>query len=196
MAMLFAITGGAFADDNLRFAAFELEPGETKEVQILMDNPDVEYRDVQFDLYLPEGITVAQDEDEEYIVGLGSRCTNKHTVGCSYSDGHYTCILYSSSKKALTGHEGDILTITLTADKNVTPGAKRGYFRDASLSKTDASGPTYAEISFDITIKGDANSIESVEYDTKLPEGKVFRNGSVIIIHDGKEYTPNGTPAK
>ena len=45
-------------------------------------------------------------------------------------------------------------------------------------------------------LRGDANNDGSVESDTKSPEGKVFRNGSVIIIHDGKEYTPNGTPAK
>ena len=70
IAMLFTIASNVFADDKLYFADFEIEPGEEKEVSILLDNPDAEYRDLQFDLYLPEGITVAQDEDEEFLVEL------------------------------------------------------------------------------------------------------------------------------
>ena len=154
MAMLFAVASSAFADDKLYFADFEIEPGEELDVEVLLDNPDAEYRDLQFDLYLPEGITVVQDEDEEFMVDKGSRCTKKHTIGFSYTDGHYVCMLYSTAKNPLTGNSGDILTITLKADDNVAPGAKTGSFRNVSLSKTDATGPTYDEFSFGITVKG------------------------------------------
>ena len=68
MAMLFAVASSAFADDKLYFADFEIEPGEELDVEVLLDNPYAEYRDLQFDLYLPEGITVVQDEDEEFMV--------------------------------------------------------------------------------------------------------------------------------
>ena len=148
--------------DKLYFEDFEIEPGEEKEVNILLNNPNAEYRDIQFDLYLPEGITVVQDEDDEFLVDTGSRCTKKHSVGFSYRDGHYVCMLYSTAKNPLTGNSGDILTITLKADEGVTPGAKTGSFRNVSLSKTDATGPTYDEFSFGITVKGDANGIEGM----------------------------------
>ena len=152
---------GQSGTDKLYFEDFEIEPGEEKEVNILLDNPDAEYRDLQFDLYLPEGITVVQDEDEEFLVDTGSRCTKKHTIGFSYTDGHYVCMLYSTAKNPLTGNSGDILTITLKADDNVAPGAKTGSFRNVSLSKTDATGPTYDEFSFGFTVKG-ADGIEDV----------------------------------
>ena len=152
---------GLSGTDKLYFEDFEIEPGEELEVEVLLDNPGAEYRDLQFDLYLPEGITVVQDEDEEFMVDKGDRCTKKHTIGFSYTDGHYVCMLYSTAKNPLSGNSGDILTITLKADDNVAPGAKTGSFRNVSLSKTDATGPTYDEFSFGFTVKG-ADGIEDV----------------------------------
>ena len=180
---------GQSGTDKLYIEDFEIEPGEEKEVNILLNNPDAEYRDLQFDLYLPEGITVVQDEDEEFMVDKGDRCTKKHTIGFSYTDGHYVCMLYSTAKNPLTGNSGDILTITLKADGNVAPGAKTGSFRNVSLSKTDATGPTYDEFFFDITVKG-ADGIEDViaddrEYQIYTLDGKavnVLQRG-VNIIH-------------
>ena len=196
MAMLFAVASSAFADDKLYFADFEIEPGEELDVEVLLDNPDAEYRDLQFDLYLPEGITVVQDEDEEFMVDKGSRCTKKHTIGFSYTDGHYVCMLYSTAKNPLTGNSGDILTITLKADDNVEPGAKTGSFRNVSLSKTDATGPTYDEFSFEFKVKGEVDAIEDVDAEVAPANKKIFRNGEVIIIRDGKEYDTNGKPAQ
>ncbi len=180
---------GQSGAEKLYIEDFEMEPGEEKEVNILLNNPDAEYRDLQFDLYLPEGITVVQDEDDEFMVDKGDRCTKKHTIGFSYTDGHYVCMLYSTAKNPLSGNSGDILTITLKADGNVAPGAKTGSFRNVSLSKTDATGPTYDEFFFDITVKG-ADGIEDViaddrEYQIYTLDGKavnVLQRG-VNIIH-------------
>ena len=107
MAALLAVTGSVFADDRLYIGDFEIQPGETKTVDVLLDNPGAEYRDLQFDLYLPGGITVAQDEDGEYLVETGSRCTRRHTAAMNYRDGHYICVLNSTAKNPLTGNSGD-----------------------------------------------------------------------------------------
>lgn len=194
----FDVTVGSNTPDTeqVYIKDFKMEQGETKTVDILLYNPDTEYRDLQFDLYLPEGITIAQDEDNEFLVELGSRCTKKHSVGFSYTDGHYVCMLYSTAKNPLTGNSGDILSITLKADENATPGTQKGYFRNVSFSKIDATGPTYDEFSFGITVKGDANSIEVVEADSATSNKKVFRDGVVIIIRGDKEYHINGTPLR
>ncbi len=189
---------GLSGTDKLYLEDFEIEPGEEKEVEILLNNPDAEYRDLQFDLYLPEGITVVQDEDDEFLVDTGSRCTKKHSVGFSYTDGHYVCMLYSTAKNPLTGNSGDILTITLKANEGVTPGAKTGSFRNVSLSKTDATGPTYDEFSFGFTVKGDADDIEDViansgTYQIYTVDGTQFntlQKGVNILRY------PNGTNKK
>ena len=67
MAMLFTMISSAFADDKMYIADFEIKPGEKKEVDILLNNPDAQYRDLQFDLYLPAGITWMQDEYEDFL---------------------------------------------------------------------------------------------------------------------------------
>ena len=184
--------------DKLYFEDFEIEPGEEKEVNILLNNPNAEYRDIQFDLYLPEGITVVQDEDDEFRVDTGSRCTKKHSVGFSYRDGHYVCMLYSTAKNPLTGNSGDILTITLKADEGVTPGAKTGSFRNVSLSKTDATGPTYDEFSFGITVKGDANGIEDMIANDGTYQIYTIDGKSVNTLQKGVNILryPNGTTKK
>ncbi len=184
--------------DKLYFEDFEIEPGEEKEVNILLNNPNAEYRDIQFDLYLPEGITVVQDEDDEFLVDTGSRCTKKHTTGFSYRDGHYVCMLYSTAKNPLTGNSGDILTITLKADEGVTPGAKTGSFRNVSLSKTDATGPTYDEFSFGITVKGDANGIEGMIANDGTYQIYTIDGKSVNTLQKGVNILryPNGTTKK
>ena len=84
----------------------------------------------------------------------------------------------------------------MKADDNVAPGAKTGSFRNVSLSKTDATGPTYDEFSFGFTVKGEVDAIEDVDAEAAPANKKVFRNGSIIIIRDGKEYTPVGTFAQ
>ena len=184
--------------DKLYFEDFEIEPGEGKEVNILLNNPNAEYRDIQFDLYLPEGITVVQDEDDEFLVDTGSRCTKKHSVGFSYRDGHYVCMLYSTAKNPLTGNSGDILTITLKADEGVTPGAKTGSFRNVSLSKTDATGPTYNEFSFGINVKGDANGIEDMIANDGTYQIYTIDGKSVNTLQKGVNILryPNGTTKK
>ena len=184
--------------DKLYFEDFEIEPGEEKEVNILLNNPNAEYRDIQFDLYLPEGITVVQDEDDEFLVDTGSRCTKKHSVGFSYRDGHYVCMLYSTAKNPLTGNSGDILTITLKADEGVTPGAKTGSFRNVSLSKTDATGPTYNEFSFGINVKGDANGIEDMIANDGTYQIYTIDGKSVNTLQKGVNILryPNGTTKK
>ena len=184
--------------DKLYFEDFEIEPGEEKEVNILLNNPNAEYRDIQFDLYLPEGITVVQDEDDEFLVYTGSRCTKKHTTGFSYRDGHYVCMLYSTAKNPLTGNSGDILTITLKADEGVTPGAKTGSFRNVSLSKTDATGPTYNEFSFGINVKGDANGIEDMIANDGTYQIYTIDGKSVNTLQKGVNILryPNGTTKK
>lgn len=160
--MLLTFVSNTFAADELFIESFVLQPGETKMVNILLSNPDAEYRDIQFDLYLPQGITVPQDGDGEYLVEVGSRCTKKHQVGFSYNNGHYVCMLYSSGQAPLTGSSGDVLSITLQASDYIAAGEKIGYFRNVSLSQTDATGPTYSEFSFGFTVQGKEKWSENV----------------------------------
>lgn len=188
--MLLVFVGNIYGQDKIYIADFEIMPGETKTVDILLDNPNAEYRDLQFDFYLPDGISVVQDDDEEFLVDMGSRCTRKHTVGFSYRDGHYVCMLYSTAKNPLTGNSGDILSVTLKAAENISSGMKTGYFRNVSLSKTDATGPTYAEFSFGVTVKSVGQSV-TVKAENKT---MVYGDNVPALTYEVKGAELDGTP--
>lgn len=159
------------AADRVYIENFDIKIGESKQVDIMMSNPDAEYRDLQFDLYLPDGVTIVTDEDDEYMVEMSSRCTNKHTYGISYIAGHYRFLLYSTSKKALTGNSGAIFTITVKAQANATVGTVDGFIRDVKLSTPDGTGPSYSEFKYSVTIKGDEPQVTITADDIKMTYG-------------------------
>lgn len=92
---------------------FAIKAGETKTLTVNLDNPDMTVTLVQFDLELPEGLSVAKDEDDEYLIEMTSRASKKHTLDYNYKNGRV--LLSSSSNKTLSGTSGPIITIDLTA---------------------------------------------------------------------------------
>ena len=152
---LLSVFSGLRAEDKLYIEDFTIQQGETKTVEVLLDNPETAYRDVQFDLYLPQGISVATDNEGEYLYELGSRCTSNHVLMLAEVDDHYVGMLYSSGSAPLTGNSGAVISLTLKADENAKAGKVKGYFRNVSLSKKNATGPTYEEFAFNITIQGE-----------------------------------------
>lgn len=192
MAMLFTMISSAFADDKMYIADFEIKPGEKKEVDILLNNPDAQYRDLQFDLYLPAGITWMQDEYEDFLCENAARCTSNHNNAVSLIEAnHYRCMLTSSKKAPLSGNSGAILTITLQASGSMAPGGYKGYFRQVMLSKVDGTGPTYKEFSFNITVKGAEQPV------TVTAENKTIVYGENLptLTYKVENGTLNGTPS-
>ena len=45
---------------------------------------------------------------------------------------------------------------------------------------------------FEFTVKGEVDAIEDVDAGAAPANKKVFRNGEIIIIRDGREYNTNG----
>ena len=92
---------------------FTIKAGETKTLTVNLENPDMTVTLVQFDLELPEGLSIPKDEDDEYLIGMTSRASKKHTLDYNAKNGRV--LLSSSSNKTLSGTSGAIITIDLTA---------------------------------------------------------------------------------
>ena len=92
---------------------FTIKAGETKTLTVNLENPDMTVTLVQFDLELPEGLSIPKDEDDEYLIDMTSRASKKHTL--DYNDKNGRVLLSSSSNKTLSGQSGAIITIELTA---------------------------------------------------------------------------------
>ena len=92
---------------------FTIKAGETKTLTVNLENPDRTVTLVQFDLELPEGLSIPKDEDDEYLIEMTSRASKKHTLDYNSKNGRV--LLSSSSNKTLSGTSGPIITIDLTA---------------------------------------------------------------------------------
>ena len=89
-------------------------PGETRTVEILLDN-ETAYTAFQCDLYLPDGLTVDQD-DGDYIFDLTPRKARDHSIASQpQSSGAIRVISYSPHINAYSGNSGALVTCSVTA---------------------------------------------------------------------------------
>ena len=143
------------AADDLTIADFLAMPGTTdKELAISLNN-DQPYAAFQFDLVLPEGVTVTSFSATE-------RLAQKTDVQMHQQpNGSYRFIAIPTDLTTnITGTSGTIITITVSVANNAALGTLTGYFHNIKLSNTSGEGPTYNEISFPINIykRGDVNN--------------------------------------
>ena len=105
-------------------------------IQILMNNPGDQFTGLQFDLYLPKGLTIATDEFGDVMLNVGSRTNYKrHTVASAMqADGALRVVAYSNNNSLFTGESGDILLMGIKATSDFIGG-------DVTLKKIILSRP-------------------------------------------------------
>lgn len=154
------------AVDKVSISNFVISAGETIELSITLDN-EVAYAAFQFDLYLPEGLTVSDYSTDQ------ARIPETTTLSMAkQADGSYRFFAAAMKAQNIIGTNGGIVTIKVVADKDLASGSQTGYFRKVKLSKADGTGKKYAEMPFPITVLepstvelllGDANGDGNVD---------------------------------
>ena len=125
----------------LYFNAYPVEQGQTITLPIMLDGKSDNFTGCQFDLYLPEGLSVAE-EDGFPLVDIGSgTTTKKHTVSMTYQpDGALRVVCYSNNNSTFSGEE--ILTVAIHAAANAPIGSALAALRNITLSRPDVTGVT------------------------------------------------------
>lgn len=109
----------AAATDRFYIENFDFGVGKTAVVSILLNN-ETNYTAFQTDLYLPDGLTIEQ-EDGEYIFDLTSRKGRDHNIASQVQvDGSIRVMSYSPSIKAYSGNNGALVTFNVIADADFT----------------------------------------------------------------------------
>lgn len=110
---------GTMAQDRFYIEDFNIEPGETKTVEIQLDNVTT-LSAIQADLFLPEGLSIDQ-EDGDYIFDLTDRKARNHTVSAALvSNGAIRILIASQTSKTFSGNSGALVTFQLTAASSFT----------------------------------------------------------------------------
>lgn len=111
------VTFLANAEDRFYIEDFTINPGETKQIALILQNENI-YSAIQADLKLPTGLTVEQ-EDGEYIFDLTDRKARNHTVSGNLLDnGDIRVLISSQTSKTFSGTNGPLVLFNVTADNS------------------------------------------------------------------------------
>lgn len=115
----------------------------------------------QFDLVLPDGVTIATDEDEELMVDGTSRIKNFTISAKRKASGAYGIVVMSISGKTISGNDGEVLNITLDIDNGQTAGDYIIQLKDIQLTTGDMATVYVPNVTSALTITdvtlGDVN---------------------------------------
>jgi len=202
------------AGTGLSIEPFDIQAGEEKEMLIDLTNPNDELTLVQFDLHLPEGLSIKKN-GADLDIDMGDRTTwRKHTLDANETDGGYRFLLYSSSNTVIDGTSGAIIKVKLVADAPFKGGK---IVIDNTLlvtpNETEIKPETYEytfptvddgsaklaiepfdikageekEMLIDLTNPND--EITLVQFDLQLPEGLTVKKSGADLVYDMGDRT-------
>lgn len=91
----------------------------------------------QFDLQLPEGVSLVTDTNGQYIANLSDR-KDDHTLSiCDMGDNTYRFISVSMNNKSFDRLDGEILNVKVRVDKTVATGAYEINVQNIELTTSD-----------------------------------------------------------
>ena len=178
---LLALTSRIVAADVVTIDNFSIIPGETKNVNISLAN-ESEYVAFQFDLYLPDSLTI-----ESYSA---DRCRIPESTTLSMTrqqDGSYRFITMAINGVSITGTSGPIVNISVMAHEEMAYGERTGYFRQVKLSRSNATGPSYNEMPYMVTLERPRFAIRYIV------NGEIHH---VDTVGYGLSITPLAAPSK
>lgn len=168
--------------DNFIVADFSIAQGETKTVSVELNNPENEYIAFEFDMTLPEGLTILEDEDGYLLTELNSnRGTANHELMASrMADGSYHFVCYSFPNTKLRGTSGEILTMTVCAAEDATPATGlEGKMLNQKLSDPQKNPVTFDDFTFQIDITEPASEEGCCPHGCKM--GDLNFDGSLTV---------------
>lgn len=108
---------------------------------------------LQFDLYLPTGVTVAKKSNGKMIIETTDRMDGNYTISSNTIDNYVRIAGYSGDGDAFTGTEGDILNVTLNIGENVLDGDYTIRIKDIVLSDVNNTEYHPADVEATLTVK-------------------------------------------
>ena len=139
------------ADNTLAISDADAYVGKQIVLPIDMNNV-ASIQAFQFDLYLPEGVIVAKDEDNEYMVELTSRAAKSHSISAqTRPDGAIRMVCTSMSGATFKGNEGTIVNVTLDVAPSMADGDYDIEVKNIELSDGTPYNP--ADIKATLTVK-------------------------------------------
>lgn len=135
--------------DAVSVPDIEVNSGETSEIVINFSTTSTTLTGYQMSLYLPEGVTLQKDEDDDFEYTLSSRHNKNHVFSVNeQADGGLLLVCYSPTKKTIATGDGELLRLPInvaaTASGTLTAQLKTIKFSDTSSNVIQLSDVTFS----------------------------------------------------
>ena len=127
---------------------FEIAPGSTLHVPVILDNHASAIAGFQFDMYLPEGISTNATS-----FTLSDRKGETHQLVANKNGDHWSVVAFGFPTADFSGDSGDIMYIDLTASKSFADSAVIS-FRNVILATSDAHESPVEDFDVNVTANG------------------------------------------
>ena len=154
-------------DNAIYIEPFAVRIGDNVNIEICLKNAEAATAYV-FDLVLPEGVTVAKNDKGKFIDALSDRHDDHTRTFNDKGNNTYGLSTLSGNSEELTGNDGAIRLLTLSAAEDLAEGVYAVEIKNASYSKPDG------------TLVPLPNTISTVTVEDYLL-GDVIGNGGVDI---------------
>ena len=175
---LIGVTISVNAEDKFYLPDFSIKAGETKQLAIQFESDNVsasnpnwlEYVAFQFDIYLPEGLTIVQ-EKEKYHFTFNTDRSDDHTfTSAVQEDGAIRVAGASLTNAYFWGTSGDFVYFSITAAEDFT-GSHEIAMKRIMFSTKEAVRSDLADVTTTVTGEETGDSwITLDETSTELPE--------------------------
>lgn len=184
-----------------------LEDGVAELVFSIADNTDPTATLVEFDLKMPEGISVEQEEGE-YLVDKGTICQRSHGATAQDKEGGFIYVLIKNdTKKEFKQANGEVAKIPIIADASLADGTYQIQVSKVNITANhpdpDPNSKTgviavqiNTETEFTINVTKGTTGIKDVNANNANGDGKYYKNGEIIIKKGNREYNTVGAIKK
>ena len=189
LAILLTFVGSILAD-NLMVSNIELKADETQNVTINLNNSSKNYVAFQFDVVLPEGITIAKNDSGKLIASLNSDRIDDHSLNVQdLGSGSYRFLCFSMTNAEFYGTSGPLVNITLQADGNISAGKKEGVIKAQVFTETNGNQVKWDDMPFSMTIPDEGSSVVSnlIVSDIELKVGRT-QEMAINLNNGTKKY--------
>ena len=192
----FGAAVGINAEDKFYLPDFDIEAGETKELAIQFESDNVslddpyqlEYVGFQFDIYLPEGLTIVKKKGKYNFTFNQDRYDDHTFTTADQDDGAIRVLSASLSNSYFWETEGDFIFFSVTASADFT-GEQQIVMKDIMFSTKEGNRTELADVVTTINrsatlVINDADGIdfapegersyESVVYNREVEAGKYY----------------------
>ena len=152
-------------DDKIVVAGVSATKGQQAAFSIDLENKTTDLTAYQFDLTLPDGISLSVNDKGKFVVTKTSRYEDdSQTLNITKLEGSsntYRFVCFSMSNEKITGTSGAILNAALTIGASVNDGSYEAAITNIVVTKVNGTQLKLKDAKFNIVvtsvIKGDAN---------------------------------------